>query len=86
MYLRRARLVLKSKLNGCNKIKSINTLAVSLRRYEGGRIVWKKDELLSYTRKLMIMNTELKPQSDVSRLYLRSKDDERGVISIELYS
>lgn len=86
MYLKRARLVLKSKLNGRNKIKSINTLAVSLRRYEGGRIVWKKDELLSYTRKLMIMNTELKPQSDVSRLYLRSKDDERGVISIELYS
>ena len=37
-YMRRAKLIMKSKFNGRNKIMTINTWAVSLMRY-GARIV-----------------------------------------------
>ena len=75
-YLRRARLIMQSKLNGRNKIKAINTWAVSLVRYEAGIIMWKKTELESMdrrTRKLMTMNKELHPRGDVARLYVGRK-------------
>ena len=44
-YKRRLRLILKSKLNGKNKIQAINTWAVALLRYGAGIINWKVDEL-----------------------------------------
>ena len=44
-YKRRLRLTLKSKLNGKNKIKAINTWAVALLRYGAAIINWKVDEL-----------------------------------------
>ena len=44
-YKRRLRLILKSKLNGKNKIQAINTWAVALLRYGVGIISWKVDEL-----------------------------------------
>ena len=40
-YKRRLRLILKSKLNGKNKIQVINTWAVTLLRYGAGIINWK---------------------------------------------
>ena len=40
-YKRRLRLILKSKLNGKNKIQAINTWAVVLLRYGAGIINWK---------------------------------------------
>ena len=43
-YLRRAPLVLQSKLNSSNKIKAINTWAVSLMSYGAGIIGWKEGE------------------------------------------
>ena len=39
-YLRRFKLVMKSQLNGKNKIKAANTWAVSLMRYGAGTIKW----------------------------------------------
>ena len=42
-YLRRVRLVMKSRLNGRNKIGAINTWAVSLMRYGAGVIRWNKE-------------------------------------------
>ena len=59
MYMRRLKLVMKSKLNGRNKIKAGNTWAVSLLQYGGGVIGWTKEELQSMdrkTRKVMTMN------------------------------
>ena len=44
-YKRRLKLVLKSKLNGKNKINAINTWAVSVLRYGVGIIIWTKEEL-----------------------------------------
>ena len=44
-YKRRLRLILKSKLNGKNKIQAINTWAVALLRYGAGIINWNVNEL-----------------------------------------
>ena len=57
-YKRRLRLILKSKLNGKNKIQAINTWAVALLRYGAGIINWKVDELKKMdrtTRKTLTM-------------------------------
>ena len=49
-YKGRLRLILKSKLNGKNKIQAINTWAVALLRYGAGIINWKVDELRKMDR------------------------------------
>ena len=43
-YKRRLRLVLKSKLNGKNKITAINVRAVALFRYGAVMLQWKERE------------------------------------------
>lgn len=50
-YLRRVRKVAQSKLNGGNLIRAINTWAVSLVRYSGGIVDWKKQELQDVDRR-----------------------------------
>ena len=86
-YLRRIRLVLKSKLNGKNKIAGINTWAISMLRYGAGIIKWSKEDLQKLdrkTRKLMTMNGALHPKSDVDRVYLSRVEGGRGLISCEM--
>ena len=39
-YLRQLRLILRSKLNGRNKIMAVNTWAVSVMRYGAGTLKW----------------------------------------------
>ena len=85
-YLRRFKLVMKSQLNGKNKIKAANTWAESLMRYGEGTIKWNKEELQGidrYSRKIMTMNKELHPRSDVARIYVPRKKGGRGLISCE---
>ena len=58
-YFRRSRLVMRSKLNGRNKIKALNTWAISMLRYGAGILKWRKnvlDEMDRQTRKIMTMN------------------------------
>ena len=50
-YKRRQRLILKSKLNGRNKVTVINTWAVAIFRYGAGIIQWKASELKDLDRK-----------------------------------
>ena len=50
-YFRRLKTILKSKLNGGNTIKAINTRAVSIVRYRAGIIDWTKAELQHMDRK-----------------------------------
>ena len=50
-YFRRAKLILKSKLNGRNKIMALNTWAVSILRYGAGILKWNKNELQEIDRK-----------------------------------
>ena len=85
-YFRRTKLILKSKLNGRNKIMAMNTRAVSILRYGAGILKWNKNELQETdrkTRKLMTMNKELHPRSDVARLYVSRKNGGRGLIGCE---
>ena len=42
-YFRRAKLILKSKLNGWNKIMALNTWAVSILRYGAGILKYSKN-------------------------------------------
>ena len=49
-YKRRLRLILKSNLNGRNKIQAINTWAVALLRYGAGIIDCRVDELKKIDR------------------------------------
>ena len=72
-YTKRVRKVLKSKLNGGNSIRAINSWAVPVIRYTAGIVDWTQAELEDLdrkTRKLMTANHALHPQSDVDRLYL----------------
>ena len=72
-YLRRTKLIMKSRLNGRNKIIAINTWAVSLIRYGAGVVKWTKSKLDGIdrkTRKVMTMNKELHDRSDFDRLYV----------------
>ena len=85
-YKRRLRLILKSKLNGKNKIQAINTWAVALLRYVAGIVNWKVDELKKMgrtMRKTLTMYGALHPKSDIDRLYLKRKHGVKGLISIE---
>jgi len=72
-YKRRIKLVLKSKLNGKNKILAINAWAVAVLRYSFGELDWKKEELTAMdrlTRKVMTIHGALHPKSDVDRVYV----------------
>ena len=85
-YIRRLRKVLKSKLNGGNLVRGVNTWAVSLLRYSAAFVSWRKSKLQAIdrkTRKLFTIYEALHPKSDVDRLYIPRKEGGRGLISIE---
>ena len=50
-YIRRLRIVLKSKLNGGNLVQEVNTWEVSLLRYSAAFLSWRKNELQAIDRK-----------------------------------
>ena len=82
-YFRRAKLVLKSKLNGRNKIMALNTRSVSIMRYGAVILKWNKIELQEMdrkTRKFMTVNKELHPISDVTQIYVSRKNGGRRLI------
>ena len=85
-YIRGVRNVLKSKLNGGNKISAINSRAVSMVRYGAGIFKWTKNELEELdrkTRELMSLYGTQHPKADVDRLYLKRCDGGRGLIGVE---
>ena len=85
-YKRRQKLILKSKLNGRNKVTAINTWAVAIFRYGAGIIQWKASELKDLdrkSRKTMTMYGGLHPKSDIDRLYVKRKEGGRYMISVE---
>ena len=72
-YSKQGRKILKSKLNGSNIIKAINSWAVPVVRYTDEIKDWTQTELEDLDRKirkLMSANRALHPQSNVDRLYL----------------
>ena len=85
-YIRWLSKVLKSKLNGGNLVRGVNTWTVSLIRYSALFVSWRKSELQAIDRKtrtLFAMYGALHPKSDVDRLYIPRKEGGRGLISIE---
>ena len=83
-YIRRLRLILRSKLNGKNKMKAINSWAVAIIRYGAGVLEWRFDELKELdrkTRNFLLMHKGLHPKSDIDRLYVRRKEGRRGLVS-----
>ena len=85
-YFRRAKFILKSKLNGRSKIMALNTWVVSILTYGAGILKWNKNDLQEIdrkTRKFMTMNKELHPRSDVERLYVSRKNGGTGLIGCE---
>ena len=85
-YLRRLRLILKSKLNGRNKIMGVNTWAISVTRYGAGILKWNTDELKNLGRKtikFLAMRGVLHPKSDVDKVYLSREIGGRELINCE---
>ena len=85
-YNRRVRSILRTELNGRNKMEAINSLAVPVVQYSFGIIDWKISELKKIdtkTRKLLNMHKMLHPKADVERLYLPRRDAGRGLIEVE---
>ena len=85
-YLQRLRLILRSKLNGRNKIMAVNTWSASVMRYGAGILKWNTDELKSLdrrTRRFMTMHGALHPKSSIDRVYLSREMGGRGLISCE---
>ena len=77
-YKRRIRLILISKLNGKNKIKVINNLAVAIMRYGAGVLEWRVDELKELyrnTRKLIKSSTQKVMQTYFTLVEKREEDD-----------
>lgn len=84
-YLKRVRKILKTKLNGGNSIKAINTWAVPVIRYTAGIIDWTQaelEELDKRTRKIMTMHQALHPKSDIDRLYISRRIGGRGLVQV----
>ena len=85
-YNRRVRSILRTELNGRNKIEAINSLAVPVVQYSFGIIHWKISELKKIdteTRKLLNMQKMLHPKANVERLHIPRKDGGRGLIDVE---
>ena len=85
-YIRSSRKVLKSKLNGGNLVREVNTWAIFLLRYSAAFVSWRRGKLQAIdrkTRKLFTIYGALHPKSDVDRLYVPRKEGGRGLISIE---
>ena len=69
-YIRRFRKVLKSKLDGGNLVRGVNTWTVSPLRYSAAFISWRKSELQAIyrkTRKLFTIYGALHPKSHVDK-------------------
>ena len=85
-YLRRVRLVARSKLYARSLIGAMNAWAVSVVRYSAGILDWREQELKALdvkTRKILTMNGALHMRSSVDRLYLKRSEGGRGLISVE---
>ena len=73
-YMKRLKLLLKSKLNGRNLFHAINSWAVTVVRYSAAFIGWTKEETQEMdrrTRKLLVQYKALHPKSNVTRLYMQ---------------
>ena len=77
-YIRRARNILRSTLNGRNIITAINSRAMSVIRYGWGIIGYTKVQVEGFVRKarkLLTLHGVHHPRADVDRLYLNPEEE-----------
>lgn len=85
-YLKRLKLLLRSKLHARNLITAINIWAVAVIRYGAAIVNWTQaeiDELDRKTRKCMTLNGALHPKANVLRLYMKRDRGGRGLTSVK---
>jgi hypothetical protein len=85
-FKKRVRTVLKTELNGKNKITAINAFAIPVLSYSFGIINWTIAELQNLdrkTRKLLTLHRQHHPKAAIERLYLPRRDGGRGLLNIE---
>lgn len=86
-FLGRVRKICKSRLNGKNLVKAINTYAVSTLTYSFGVVKWNKDELESLRvgiNKIMTSNRQHHPHAAVERMTLPRSEGGRGLIDLHV--
>ena len=79
------RQVLKSQLNGKNKIQVINTYAQPVIRYPAGIMSWSLQEVQATddkTRRLLIMQGGFHSKSSILRLYAKQREGGQGLVGI----
>ena len=84
-YINRVRATLKSKLNGGNVIKAINTWAVATVRYGSGVTNWTIEDLERMdrrTKKLLTIHGGFHPRSNVGRVYIPRNLGGRGLTGV----
>ena len=84
-YLRRVKLVARSKLYGGHLIRAINAWAIGVVRYSAGVLDWSDRELKVLdvkTRKRLSLFGVFHEKSGVARLYMKRKNGGRGLISV----
>jgi hypothetical protein len=85
-YLR-IKSILKSKLNGNNLIKAVNTYAVPLLTYFFGVIKWSKTNLQNINIQIRVLFTKFckrHPKSAIERFNLPRENGGRGFSNLEI--
>ena len=85
-YLRRVKLLSKSKLYAGNLARGTNAWAVGVIRYSAGILDWTCNELRKLdikTRKILTMAGAFNRKSSTGRLYRKRSEGGKGLISIE---
>ena len=80
-YLRRVRLLVKSKLNAGNMVQGINAWAVGVVRYSAGILEWTKAELSEMnvrTKRVLTMKGGIHRQGSALRLYMKRWKEGEG--------
>ena len=85
-YLRRVKLLARSKLYAGNLIRGINAWAIGVVQYTAGILDWTESELKRLdvkTRKTLSMAGAFHTRGSTLRLYIKRKEGGKGLISVE---
>lgn len=83
---KRTSLIMKTELNAANKIKAINTFAISVLQYSFGVIPWTHTEIEELEREIRVKATKYRmhhPRSSKIRFHLPRKDGGRGIADLQ---
>ena len=84
-YRKRIQAICKTRLNGRNMVKAVNTLAIPVLTYSFGIIPWSNTELEEVKRMMRTSFTKFKyhhPKATIERITIPRKEGGRGVIDL----